>query len=130
MDCSGLGGGRCVLVDAPVLQECLGVALALETFRGSLEHNLWTAFEDNMGVLHALTQGSGGGAEVNQLAGALWLDLAHSQIALNLRRVESHANIADGPTRDRFDMIEHCAAQWVEPRLPPCARDIWAWGTF
>ena len=83
-----------------------------------------------MGVLHALTQGSGGGAEVNQLASALWLDLAHSQIALHLRRVESHANIADGPTRDRFDMIEQCAAQWVEPRLPSWARGIWAWGTF
>ncbi len=40
-------------------------------------------------------------------------------------RVESHANISDGPTRDHFEMVSKVGATWVEPVVPSWLLQLW-----
>ena len=82
-----------------------------------VERALWLAFVDNDGLLHALTKGRGGGPESCACIGRLWLELAYCQTDLHCGRVESEANIADGPTRDQFEFAGQLKATWVNPKI-------------
>eukprot|EP00435_Cladocopium_sp_Y103_P039301 s772_g10.t1 len=106
-------------------QELLGVLLTWGTFRSLLKGSLWVAFVDNDSILHTITKGSGGGAEVHLCVGHLWLELAAGQVDLHLARVESAANISDGPTREDLSLLAMLKATWVEPVLPKWVSDFW-----
>lgn len=106
-------------------QELLGVLLTWGTFSSLLHGALWVAFVDNDSVLHCLTKGSGGGPEVHLCVGNLWLELAARQVDLHVGRVESLANIADGPTRDDLSLLAWLKATWVNPMLPTWVPDFW-----
>ena len=80
--------------------------------------DLWTSYGDNDGVLHAIANGGGGGPETHACVGQLWLEVAAANTSLFVARVESKANIADGPTRDTFHHLSELEAQFVEPVLP------------
>ena len=67
-------------------QELLGVLLTWGTCATLLQGALWLAFEDNDRILHALTKGSGGGAEVHLCVGPLWLELLARQVDLHVAR--------------------------------------------
>ena len=108
-------------------QELLGIILVWGTFEHLLQGALWLAFVDNDGVLHALTKGGGGGPESFACIGKLWLELAYGQIDLHCGRVESAANIADGPTREQFDLLGQLKATWVPPILPPWVQQMWSY---
>jgi hypothetical protein len=107
------------------VQEMLGVALAWGTFRSRLHGALWTAYVDNQGVLGAILKGGSGAPEVNMAVGHLWLDLAACTVGLHVARVESKANVADGPSRDEFSELDRLGATYVEPELPQWAYDLW-----
>ena len=81
-------------------QELLGLVLVTGTFPWAVSGSLWVGFCDNDGVLHALSKGGGHNTECNLLIGKVWLHLADADCDLCVGRVESKANIADGPTRD------------------------------
>ena len=87
------------------MQELLAVPLLLSTFRDELSSSLALLAIDNQGVLHSIINGRGGAEDLNLAVGRLWLDLACMQVALHVVRVESAANIADGPSRDNFDLL-------------------------
>ena len=106
-------------------QELLGLLLAWGTFHHMLKGALWIAFVDNDGVLHAVTRGGGGGPESFACIGKFWLELASSQTDLHCARVESAANIADGPTREQCELVGQLKAKWVPPILPPWVRNMW-----
>lgn len=108
------------------IQEMPGVVLAWGTFRRFLQGSLWTAFVDNDGVLGAILKGGSGAPEVNIAVGQLWLDLATDVVGLHAARVESKANVADGPSRGDFSEVHRLGAVWTEPVLPPWAYDLWA----
>lgn len=108
-------------------QELLGIILVWGTFEHLLQGALWLAFVDNDGVLHALTKGGGGGPESFACIGKLWLELAYGQTDLHCGRVESAANIADGPTREQFDLLGQLKATWVPPILPPWVQRMWSY---
>ena len=78
-----------------------------------------------MSVLHAVTKGAGGGPEVHLLIGRLWLELAEGQVDLRVGRVESRANVSDGPSRDDLSLIALLKAMWVEPVLPEWVFQFW-----
>ena len=99
--------------------------MAYETFKAELTGVLWTAFVDNQGVLHGLLKGSAGADEANAMIGSLWLILARMETALFLQRVESKANIADGPTRHCLDFVSQLDATYRAPQLPSWAFDVW-----
>ena len=51
--------------------------------------------------------------------------VAELGVDLHAARVESAANIADGPTREDLSMIEHLGAKYCEPVLPEWIHDVW-----
>ena len=59
------------------------------------------------------------------IIGKIWMHLAALDADLHAARVESEANIADGPTRDMFDHLEALNAKYVSPQLPDWIHDIW-----
>ena len=99
--------------------------LALGTFGDLLAGALWSAYVDNQGVLGAMVRGSCSAPEANLAIGRAWLDLAETGVGLHMVRVESKANVADGPTREGSTTLEFLGASYVEPRLPPWAYDLW-----
>ena len=111
-------------------QELLGVLLAMATFMPWLQGKLWTAYLDNDGVLAALVNGAGGGPEVHMAIGHFWLLMAKMQVGFYGARVESKANLADGPTRDSFEDLGKLGAVFVEPLLPEWLQDMWRPWTY
>ena len=106
-------------------QELLGVLLALGTFTQFLKGSLWVSFIDNMGVMYCVRNATGAAPEIALAVGKLWLQLADMQTDLHGARVESKANIADGPTRDDLSYLHQLRAQFVEPALPSWIYNIW-----
>lgn len=106
-------------------QELLGVVLILGTFAPLVAGRLWVGFGDNDGITHALARGGGHNPESNMIIGKIWLHLASLDTDLHAARVESAANIADGPSRDSFDLLQVIGARFVEPKLPEWIHDIW-----
>ena len=87
---------------------------------------LLTCYVDNNGVLGGLLRGSCAAADLNQAIGRIWLDIAKLQVGLYVVRVESRANIADGPTREYLDLLYELDAVFVEPKLPEWCKEMWA----
>ena len=107
------------------MQELLAIPLAFETFESLVKGTLCTIFVDNNGVLGNLIKGSSIAADLNQAIGSLWLDIARLQIGLHAVRVESKANIADGPTRGFLSLLGELGASFVPPKLPSWCRQLW-----
>ena len=74
----------------------------------------------------ALLKGGGKALEINLPIGRFWLAMAKHRIGFYAARVESKANIADGPTRHDLSEVEELGAQWCEPTLPSWAYDLWS----
>jgi hypothetical protein len=108
------------------LQEALAVTLAVTTFASTFAGSLLTLYIDNDGVLANFIGGSSRAPETNKFVAMFWFECARLNIAVVFYRVESKANVADGPTRDRWDDLIALGAHWVEPKLPDFLEDIWA----
>ena len=81
---------------------------------------------DNQSVLGAMTSGRAGAGDLNTGVGKTWLEVAGQGISLHLVRVESKANVADGPSRDDLTFLE-MQAEFVAPVLPDWAKKLWKW---
>ena len=57
--------------------------------------------------------------------GKVWMAVASIDADLHVARVESAANIADGPTREDLSKLEQLSASFVEPCLPHWIHDVW-----
>ena len=113
--------------DQIMMQEYLAIPLLLATFSGILQSNLLLLAVDNQSVLGAMTSGSAGAEDLNTGIGKTWLEVASQGISLHLVRVESKANVADGPSRDDLSFLEELQATYVAPVLPDWARALWKW---
>ena len=80
---------------------------------------------DNEGVLRGLVKGSCTALDMNQAIGYVWLQVAELNLGLLGLRVESKANIADGPTREYLDLLNERGAQYCVPALPNWCFDLW-----
>ena len=107
------------------MQELLAIPLAFETFSSEVRNTLSIIFIDNNGVLGGLIRGSCMAADLNQAIGNVWLDIARLQIGLHAVRVESKANIADGPTREFLALLGELGASFVPPKLPDWTMKLW-----
>lgn len=106
-------------------QEFLAFALGYEAF--GIHDTLLISYIDNDGVLKAIIKGSARPPEVNLAIGKVWLDMATKHNALFAARVESKANVADGPSRDDLALINGLNAKYMTPILPSWAWDLWCW---
>ena len=109
------------------MQEFLAVPLLLATFSAVLKEQLLMLAVDNQGVLGALISGRAGVEDLNMGIGKLWLMIADAGISLHVVRVESKANIADGPSRGHLELLEDLSAVFVDPVLPPWVHTLWRW---
>ena len=99
--------------------------LALGTWPEVFKEVLWTAFIDNSGALHALVHGTLLAPEANEIVGRPWLNVAAQQVALFSQRVESKANIADGPTRHDLSEVSKLGSTFLEPCMPAFIDKVW-----
>ena len=83
-----------------------------------MQGQLWLSFIDNDGVLNGVNNGSMRQEEGNQIIGNLWLECVALRIALTGARVESKANLADGPAREHLEELHALGASFVAPALP------------
>ena len=108
------------------MQEFLAVPLLFHTFSALIQGSLLLLAVDNQGVLHSLLKGRSGADDINQGVGRHWLDVARMRVAMHVVRVESAANVADGPSRDEFALLRALGATYVPPVLPAWASDLWS----
>ena len=59
------------------------------------------------------------------LAARMWHEAAKNRWGLLFRRVESKANVADGPTREKLEILVKLGAEWCEPLMPHWMRNLW-----
>ena len=62
---------------------------------------------------------------MNEIVGRLWLQLDVLQTDLFVQRVESKANVADGPTRHFLEEVEKLGAVYCSPVLPVWLENLW-----
>ena len=108
-------------------EELLAVVLAMTTFDEYIDGQFWTIFCDNQAVLNIFLNGAAAAAagDLNGVTGKLWMEIVVRRISVNMVRVESKANVADGPTRDRFQLLEAYGSKFVQPRFPAWIQDFW-----
>ena len=111
------------------MQEFLAIPLLLSTLHAVLANQLLLLAVDNQGVLGAMVSGRAGVDDLNMGVGKLWLMIADAGISVHIVRVESKANIADGPSRDYLDLLHELNAVFVDPVLPQWVRTLWQWPT-
>ena len=109
------------------VQEMLAIVLGLNTFESWMQHSRLTNYIDNDGVLLGVLKASSRAPEVTVMIARLWLLMADWDTTYVAGRVESKANVADGPTRDRWELLEHLKAVYHEPQLPDWLMDLWQW---
>ena len=108
------------------LLEQMAVNAAVATFSGQLQGRRVFSFVDNNGVLYAILRGSSKSPEANLMQGALWLCLAKLRVAAHFFRVESVANVADGPSRGDLRWLHSLGAVEVPVQWPEWATDVWS----
>ena len=103
------------------------MVLALGTFEKDIDGQFRTIFCDNQAVLNIFLNGAAAAAagDLNVVTGKLWMEIVVRCISVNMVRVESKANIADGPTRDRFELLQELQSQFVAPVWPAWIHDFW-----
>ena len=107
------------------IQELLVVPLLIGTFAKEVEGSLLTYFGDAEGVNAVLLSGSACAEDMAQVVGMCWLELARLRVGFFCHRVESLANISDGPSRLDVSVVEDIGAKYVAPVMPAWVGDIW-----
>ena len=62
---------------------------------------------------------------MNFVIGRCWLELACMKVGFHVYRVESVANMADGPSRLNFEAVRRIGVRYVRPRMPAWISDFW-----
>ena len=99
--------------------------MALANFQTAVTDAAVIIYIDNDGVVGALLAGAGAAPDANMLNADFWLRAAQHNIAIQLWRVESKANVADAPSRGSFDELRDWDAVEVRPILPPVVHQLW-----
>ena len=106
--------------------EALAVIVGAHVFAMQCREAYLTIFVDNQGVLHSFIGGSSRQPETNLMIAQFWLHMAALGCEVRFVRVESHANIADGPTRSCLTWLEMLGARELSVSWPLWLRDVWA----
>ena len=110
--------------DQIAMQELLAIPLAFETFKDIVSGSLCVVYVDNAGAMMGVIKGSCGASDINAAIARIWMDAVECNIGMHLCRVESKANLADGPTRDDWRYLQRLNAVFVPPRIPKWFEDV------
>ena len=106
-------------------QEMMAVILGVYTWLDTLRDAVLTVYVDNEGVRYSMISGTSRLPEVTLSVARLWHLVADVRMGLLVRRVESKANLADGPTRENLKYLEMLHAIGCRPVLPEWVFDLW-----
>ena len=77
---------------------------------------------DNQGGEFALLKRAAKAEDHNLLAHGIWLTALRNDIGIYIRRVDTHSNIADDPSREEYSLLHAIGAKRIKPRIP---REVW-----
>jgi len=106
--------------------EAVAVVLGMATFADDLSRGDTLVYVDNQGVMFGFMNGVARAPETAAMVGEFWLKAAALEASIFFWRVETHANIADGPTRDSFTDVLKLGCVETQPVWPKFLRDLWA----
>ena len=106
-------------------QEMLSVTLGITTFRSLIQGCLLLVFTDNEGVRSGLIRGGNRSPEVSTLVHYYWCQMTFDQVGAYAARVESHSNIADGPSRNRLSVLSRLGAECWQHQWPWYVNHLW-----
>ena len=109
-----------------MVQEMRSVALLFGPLSSLIRGALLLLFVDNDVVRYTIQHGTGSTPEVSTLVGRMWIHAAHEKVGLYSARVEPHANIADGPTRDSLYILARLRAEERPAAWPRWVRNLWS----
>ena len=107
------------------VQEAMAVFLGLFSWFEWLEGAAITVYVDNEGARYALISGTSRCKEVALMVARMWHEAATRRWELLFGRIETKANLADGPTRDDFSYLENLGPEWQEPMMPIWVNHFW-----
>ena len=74
-------------------------------------------FMDNDSARHALIRGGSPSAASAHLVGLFWREETLRRAYTWVERVPTASNVADGPSRRRYEDLRRMGAKWTDPRL-------------
>ena len=99
--------------------EILACPMALATWEKRIEHRRIILFVDNDAAAACLVRGYSPKTDSSALVGTFWLLASQCKSEIYIDRVESKSNIADGPSRLDFSVLEAMHATAVSPNTSP-----------
>ena len=97
--------------------EILAIMVALSTFANELRGRCVVIYTDNKGAEGATSRGSAKSFDHNQLIHEIWSHAFQFRMHLWVERVPSKWNIADCPSRFKYNLMEALNAVWRKPVL-------------
>ena len=107
------------------VQEAMAVFLGLFSWLEWLEGTATTVYVDNEGVRYAFISGTSKCKELALMVAKMLHEAAARRWGLLFRRVETKANLADGPTREDFSYLGGLQAKWRMPVMPVWVEHMW-----
>ena len=101
-----------------LVQEIIAILLAVDTFADLLENRRIVLYSDNKGAEYTTAKGSARAADHNRMVHEIWTLALVKQIKLWIERVPTEDNIADLPSRFKWQLMYDIRATWREPTLP------------
>ena len=95
--------------------EVLAGPLAMATWSKKLHQKQVIHFIDNSSAASTLVKGYSPTVDNSPLIGEYWLTAAKYAIEIYIERVESKSNVADGPSRLEFSLMQSLQARYVSP---------------
>ena len=80
---------------------------------------------DNQGVVLGFVKGACRLPAVNFAIIRLWIFMAEEEFGLQAWRVETKANVADGPTCVYYVVVNRLNAEFDELKFPSYLNDLW-----
>lgn len=95
--------------------ELLAAPFAISTWKSKCSNRSILLFVDNNGAAANLVKGYSAQVDSAAIVGHFWLLAASLKLSVYIDRVESKSNIADGPSREEFELLKSLGARWISP---------------
>ena len=99
-------------------QELVVIIVGLATYVHQLKGKCVRVWTDSAGGEGGLRKGGARSSDHNLLIHAVWLLAARNQFGVYIRRVGTHDNIADDPSREAYELFNLLDVPYKNPRLP------------
>ena len=95
--------------------ELLAAPFALATWASRFQNRSVLMFIDNNSAASNLVKGYSPQSDSATIVGEFWLEAAQLRTSLYIDRVESKSNIADGPSRLDYKLVQFLGGSWQQP---------------